>query len=354
MNSSSLNNKSVVLRCCFLVIALLLPSLSNASVIQTKHEFESHKNITWAEPDNMPLTLDIYVPKTGKKSYPVLVIYHGGGWLINNNSIMDSMSHYMAGNSEYVVVNVNYRLLVDNNNSVHLNQIVEDAMGSLLWVKEHISQYKGDPKRVAVTGDSAGGHLASMVVLNGRKLETDGFAGKTLGFRPTYLPKGKTAEKIARRDGLRVQAAVISYAAFDLYKAAQGGFETSSNIFWTLGKATPRGIFGAAISVDKNPEVYQAVSAMYNIPPRAEYKLPPQFVHVGSTDTTTPPAASQQYVDALKAAGQPVEFKIYEGRNHAFLDNGCNEFLKVCFDRDAPKPLNDIIQFLDSIFWQKK
>ena len=134
---------------------------------------------------------------------------------------MNTMSEYIAGNSEYVVVNTNYRLLGDNNNSVHINQIVEDAMGSLLWVKEHIANYKGDPARVAITGDSAGGQLSAMVLLNSRKLESDGFAGKTLGFKPTYLPKGKTAEKIAKRDGLRVQAAVISYAAFDLYKAAQ-------------------------------------------------------------------------------------------------------------------------------------
>lgn len=342
-------HKSSWLRCCFLIVALLLPLVSHA-----KHEFETHKNITWVELDNMQLTLDIYVPKTGKKNYPVLVIYHGGGWLINNNSIMNSMSEYIASNSEYVVANINYRLLGDNNNSVHLNQIVEDAFGGLLWIKDHIANYKGDPKRIAVTGDSAGGQLTAMVILSGRKLESDGFSGKTLGFKPTYLPKGKTAENIARRDGLKVQAAVISYAAFDLYKRAQSGFETPSNIFWKLAKATPRGIFGDSITVDKNPEFYKALSPIYNIPNVSDYQLPPQFVHVGSTDTTTPPASSQQYVDALKAAGQPVEFKIYADRNHAFLDNDCNEFLKVCFDRDAPEPLNDIIQFLDGIFWQKK
>src|SRR5690606_20864722 len=207
-----------------------------------------------------------------------------------------------------------------------INQIVEDALGALVWVKENIAHYKGDPKRVAVTGDSAGGHLASMVLLNTRNLESDGFAGKTLGFKPTYLPKGKTAEKLAKHDALNVQAAVISYAAFDLHKAALKGFESPKNIYWAMGKATARGWFGNDISVDKNPEFYKAVSSIYNIPLATTYKLPPQFVHVGSTDTTTPPASSQDYVDALKAAGQPVQFKIYPDRNHAFLDNDCNEF----------------------------
>ena len=57
--------------------------------------------------------MDIYVPDSGKKSYPVVVIYHGGGWLINNNSIMNSMAEYLASKGEFVVANVNYRLLGD-------------------------------------------------------------------------------------------------------------------------------------------------------------------------------------------------------------------------------------------------
>lgn len=333
----------------FAVFALLLALNASAA-----HKFKTYKAIQWATPENIPLTLDIYVPQTGKKNYPVLVIYHGGGWLINNNSIMNSMSEYVSSHGEYVVVNVNYRLLPDNNNTTHLNQIVEDAFGGVLWVKDHIAKYKGDPQRIAVTGDSAGGQLTAMVALAGGNLESEGFAGKTLGFNPTYLPKGKTAEKVAKEDGLKIQAAVISYGAFDLYKAAQGGFESPSNIFWQLAQAKARGIFGDKISVDKNPDFYKAVSPIYSIPQATDYKLAPQYVHVGSTDTTTPPAAAQQYVEAMKAAGQSVEFKIYEGRNHAFLDNGCNEFLKVCFERDAVDPLNDIIQFLDEVFAAKK
>ncbi|RYZ80233.1 MAG: alpha/beta hydrolase, partial [Moraxellaceae bacterium] len=175
------------------------------------HEFTVHKNITWASPKNFALTADIYVPSTGKAKYPVLVIYHGGGWLINNNSVMNSMSEYVASHGEFVVANMNYRLLPDNNNTTTMNEIVEDAFGGLLWVKDNIAQYGGDPARVAITGDSAGGHLATMILMSGRNLETNGFSGKTLGFKPSYLPKRKTAERVAKTDGLKVQAAVISY-----------------------------------------------------------------------------------------------------------------------------------------------
>ncbi len=310
------------------------------------HEFKVHKDILWASPKNIPLTVDIYVPETGKKSYPVLVIYHGGGWLINNNSIMNSMSEYIASHGDVIVANMNYRLLTANNNTTTLNEIVEDAFGGVLWVKDNIAQYGGDPKRIAVTGDSAGGHLAAMVLLAGRKLESDGFGGKTLGFNPTYLPAGKTAEQVATEDGLKVQAAVISYGAFDIYDRAKNNAESPANIFWKLGKAEARGWFGNGINVQDNPDYYKAVSPIYNIPRARFHRLPPQFVHVGSRDTTTPPTEAKHYVEQLKKAGQPVEYKVYAGRNHAFLDNACNEYLGVCFDRDAPEALDDILVFL--------
>ena len=48
---------------------------------------DKHDNVLFASPEGFDLTMDIYVPQTGKDSYPVLVIWHGGGWLINNEKI---------------------------------------------------------------------------------------------------------------------------------------------------------------------------------------------------------------------------------------------------------------------------
>lgn len=329
------------------LIPLLLLSLCSlvAVAAEPANDVTVHRAIEFAKPDNFPLTLDIYVPQTGKKSYPVLVVYHGGGWLVNNNSIMNDFSTKIARDADMVVANMNYRLLVDQNNTVKMNQIIEDVFGGLLWVKDHIAQYGGDPKRVAVTGDSAGGHLTTMILTRGRQLESDGYAGASLGFNPSYLPAGKTAEQVAKEDGLKVQAAVVSYAAFDLYKAAQNGFESPSNMFWKFGNAEARGLFGNGINVNTNADYYQAVSPIYWVPKASEYQLPPQFVHVGSLDQTTPPAAAQAYVDLLKANKQPVEYKVYPNKNHAYLDNGCN-WANSCFERDALWPVEDIVNFL--------
>lgn len=336
-------NRHSLVRALFIALA---PVFLWASSVHA-HEFKVHKNVVWATPKNFPLTADIYVPTTGKATYPVLIIYHGGGWLINNNSIMSSMSEYVASHGDFIVANMNYRLLGDNKNSTTMNEIVEDALGGVLWVKDNIAHYGGDPKRIAVTGDSAGGHLASMILLGGRNLESDGFAGNTLGFKPSYLPKGKTAEQIAKRDGLKVQAAVISYGAFDLYSAALNNFEKPSNIFWGLAKAEARGLFGNTVNVNDNANYYKAVSPIFNIPLASVNKLPPQFIHVGSKDRTTPPTAVKNYVEQLEKAGQSVEFTLYEGKDHAFLDSGCSEYFKSCFDTVAPNALNDILRFLE-------
>ncbi len=314
----------------------------------SSHAFDVTKDIEWAKPKGFSLKMDIYVPKTGKKNYPVIIIYHGGGWLVSPKEIMNDMSEYLASHSDYIVCNVQYRLLGDNANTTTMNEIVGDVFGAVLWVKEHIKAYKGDPSKIAVTGDSAGGHLAEMIVISGNNLGSDGFNKASLNFIPTYLPKGKTAGDIKKKNGLAVQAAMISYGVFDLYTSALNGFETSSNPFWGYAKATPRGIFGASINVKENPEFYKAISPLYNIPKASERKLPPQLVIVGTKDRLL--TAAQQYVKALKEAGQPVEYWESEGRPHGFLDRGVNQNAGTSFVKDGAPAVDRMIAFLNTVF----
>ncbi|WP_456868107.1 alpha/beta hydrolase [Galbibacter sp. BG1] len=336
-----------------LIVLLLTVTLSAQGT--KKHSFSVEKDILWASPKGYDLTMDIYTPNTEKATYPVLIIYHGGGWLINNKSIMDEMSQYIASHSEYVVCNVNYRLLTANNNTTNMNEIIEDALGAVLWTKENISKYKGNPNAIAVTGDSAGGHLAAMVVNAKDNISETGFEAGRLSFTPSYLPPNKTLEELKTSDALAVQAAVLSYPAVDIYAAALGdgvnGFESSSNFFWQMGEAEARGIFGKDINVKDNPNYYKICSPIYTIPKKNDRKLPPQFCHVGSKDQTTTPESIKAYVAKLEENGQSVEYWVYEGRNHAYLDSGSNEFLGNSFEKDAIEPIHKIINFLDKVFY---
>lgn len=336
-----------------LFMILFLPMVLTAQETITEG-YEVKSDVVWATPDNTELHMDIYSPEETSESLPVLIIYHGGGWLINNKSIMGEMSQFIASSGRYVVCNVDYRLLTANNNTTGMNEIVEDALGAVLWVKEHIGSYGGDPGKIAVTGDSAGGHLAAMV-LNARETVGDcGLSSGDLCLKPSYIPEGIESEQIRNSDMLEVQAAILSYPAVDIYAACKGngpgtGFESASNFFWQMGNGKARGIFGDSIDVENNPVVYQKVSPMYTIP--EDRALPPVFLHVGEKDNTTPPVSVKAYADALQEKGTPVEYKVYPGKPHAYLDSGSNEYLQTSFEKDAIEPIKDIIAFLDGVFY---
>ena len=311
--------------------------------------YEKFDNLPWVTINDTTLTLDIYQPLSSKnKPAPVVVIYHGGAWLIGDERGMDQMADYFAREG-YVVANMNYRLLVENNNQITLNQVIEDAFGGLLWVKHHIGEYGGDVNKIAVTGDSAGGHLASMILNAGRNLSSTGFDQQPVGYNPTWLPPGKNAEQVAKEGGLGVQAAVISYGVLDVVTVAQHGFETDANIFWQMAQVQARGVLGDQFNVEDHLSYYKALSPQQTIPTAKQYRLPPQFHHVGSVDTTTTPESIQAYVNALKAAGQEVALTIYPGNNHAYMNSGCIEFFKSCFESHAVPVMKETVEYLDGI-----
>ena len=308
------------------------------------------KDVVWSSPKGMDLTLDIYTPKSSRSTNPVLIIFHGGGWLINDNSIMDQMSQYLATNTEYVICNVNYRLLSDLDNTVTLDEIVEDAFGAVLWIKDNIENYKGDKTKIAVTGDSAGAHLSAMIVNSGMALSSNNEYEENLKFSPTWLPRNKTAEQVAEENGLAVQAAILSYGAFNIYKGSLDGFETFKNPFWLISGSKARGVFGNQYNAEINQNMYQAVSPIYNIPKQVARVLPPQYFIVGSEDSVTSPASVKKYIKELDSRGQKTTYWEYKERNHAFLDSGSNFFLGSNFNEDAPQAIDRIIGFLDSVF----
>ena len=334
------------------LLSLVLLTVATFSLTAQKlNEYTLEENVLWASPGDFDLTMDIYTPDTGKDSYPVLIIFHGGGWLINNKSIMNDMSKYVVEHGEYVVCNVNYRLLGDQHNTVTMNEIVEDALGAVLWGQNNIEKYKGNPNKVAVTGDSAGGHLAEMVLIGGYNLSDTGFDQAPYGFKPTYLPEGVTCKSLMKQGGIQVQSAVISYGAFDIYASAKGGFESAGNIFWQLGGAQPRSIFGGVITPANNPGFYKIVSPIHNIPMSYERNLPPQLFTVGSNDNLTTPESVKEYMERLKEAGHKVEYWVHEGRPHAFMDSGSNDFLKISWEADGVPAMDQVMAFLEKTLY---
>ena len=114
------------------------------------------------------LTLDIIRKKEhgdrghGKDLLPVLFYIHGGGWTVGDKTFAcRPMLEYIAATQEVLVVTINYRLAPERTFPHQLH----DAKRALIWVKRNIKDHGGNPSKIVVAGESAGGHLSVMMAL---------------------------------------------------------------------------------------------------------------------------------------------------------------------------------------------
>jgi acetyl esterase len=105
----------------------------------------------------------IYRPDS-EGELPVLVYFHGGGWVVGSLDSHDGVSRFLAGNGRCVVVSVDYRRAPEH----RFPAALEDAWAATRWVHDHASEIGGDTGRLAVGGDSSGGNLAAVVALRAR------------------------------------------------------------------------------------------------------------------------------------------------------------------------------------------
>ena len=105
--------------------------------------------------------LRIYRPHSLSTPAPVLVYFHGGGWVVGNLESHDHLCRYLAAKSGVVVVAVDYRLAPEHK----FPAAYEDCLAATRWVAANALELDVDAKRIAVGGDSAGGSLAATIAL---------------------------------------------------------------------------------------------------------------------------------------------------------------------------------------------
>lgn len=110
------------------------------------------------------IPIRIYTPKTGKDSYPVIIYYHGGGWVIADLDTYNASAEGLANQVEAVVVSVAYRQGPEHKFPTAHN----DCYAAYEWAVKNTSSIKGDPNKIAVVGESAGGNLAAAVSMMAR------------------------------------------------------------------------------------------------------------------------------------------------------------------------------------------
>ncbi len=113
-----------------------------------------------------PIRLRSYRPQGAREGerLPVLVYYHGGGWVIGDLDSHDNLCRDLCAHSGCAVIAVDYRLAPEH----RFPAAVDDALAATRWVRANASALKVDASRLAVGGDSAGGNLAAVVALTAR------------------------------------------------------------------------------------------------------------------------------------------------------------------------------------------
>ena len=118
-----------------------------------------------AEGPHGPIPARLYRPKnSGNAALPVLVFFHGGGWVLGYLDALDATCAQIANVSGCAVVSVDYRLAPEHK----FPKAVDDAYAATKWVADNAKMLGIDPARIAVGGDSAGGNLAAVVCLMAR------------------------------------------------------------------------------------------------------------------------------------------------------------------------------------------
>jgi acetyl esterase/lipase len=141
-----------------------------------------HGNIPYNNDDLPKHLLDIYLPPTAKGKIPLVILIHGGGWLVNDKyADIGYMKKTVAEiiSSGFAIASIDYRFATQ---AIFPAQI-QDCNRAISFLYDHADQYGFDKKRFAVMGFSAGGHLASLVGLSkNNNLENFFMPGTTRSF----------------------------------------------------------------------------------------------------------------------------------------------------------------------------
>ena len=224
------------------------------------------------------IALRLYYPRANGTQLPIVIFFHGGGWMLGALETGDATCRAWTNAAQCLVVAVNYCKAPE----YKFPAPAEDCFAATKWVSEHASEIGGDAARIAVFGHSAGGNLAAVVALMARDR-----GAPRIAFQIPWVPitgaNFETASYLENAEGYGLTRAAMIW-------------------FWQH----------YANSADDYANPYAA-------PLRARdlSHLPPAFIAAAQYDPLRDDAVA--YANALRAAGNQVELRVYEGMIHSWL-----------------------------------
>jgi acetyl esterase len=221
---------------------------------------------------------DAAITSVAHQGRPVIVYFHGGGWVVGSIASHDGLCRRLCNQSSCIVISVDYRLAPEHKYPA----AVDDCFAATQWVAEHAAELGGDSRRLAVAGDSAGGNLAAVVALLARDRGGPAIARQVLIYPITdYMPDSDSY----RRKG-------------------RDYFLTTETIAW----------FWEQYLSDPDQGRDWRASPMWAADLRG---LPPALVLVAEFDPLYDEGIA--YADRLEAAGVPVSRIVCPGQIHGFI-----------------------------------
>ena len=231
------------------------------------------------EREDFKIPIRIYYPD-GNGPFPVMLHYHGGGWCLCSIDTHDYQCRYYAKHGKTIVISVDYRLAPEYKFPVGL----EDCYFALIWASKNAKSFDGDPSKMCVCGDSAGGNLAAAVAI------------------------------MAKRDnGPQIRSQILVYPATDLSR-----HETISRTVYRDTLTLNSTFYDKCISmyVNNEEDLYNAlVSPYYEL---SLASLPPVYMVVAECDLLADDCLA--YARKLEKSGNEVKVKIYKSMPHGFFD----------------------------------
>jgi acetyl esterase/lipase len=254
--------------------------------------------VAYATHDGVELLGDLYLPK-GAKSAPALVAIHGGGWVQGARSAYQYWGPYLAARG-YAVFAISYRLATKGK---MFPQAVQDVLAGVQFVRGNAGKFNIDPQRIGLLGASAGGHLASLAALSGKK-----FAG---GYPQDAFASIST----------EVKALVSVYGVYDL-NAMWLTYQIQGSVENNIQK------FLGAPPMEDRQLYFDASSTSYAT--FANNKIGVLLVTGTADDLVGPKQHTEPFQLALKQAGFFVRPCIVQGAPHYWMNDPIDEPGSFC------------------------
>jgi acetyl esterase/lipase len=220
----------------------------------------------------------LYRPREAKR-LPLLVYYHGGGFVLGSVESHDVITRALARAADCAVLSVDYRLAPEH----PFPAAVRDCIAAAAWAQANAAQIDIDGRRIAVGGDSAGGNLATVVALHARDEGGPALAAQLLIYPVT-----------------RLRAPVEG----SMLENGHGYFLQADDMSWFEGH-----YLGPAGDPD-HPDASPLLAPLLD-------RLPPAFVLTAEFDPLRD--QGEQYAARMRAAGVSVDEARYSGAIHGFF-----------------------------------